>query len=224
MLKKCQMPAPSAVLKPFVYPKPFAYFFHAGLMHTGLNSSASVNELRFSHGGWQEGHGGGVGDQPFFVEGVRQALDTPGEWWWDEVANKIYMIPNTTTAPATTAPSPLTAPTAGVDGALGTDTAPASSTPVPFKVTMIAPQLPRLIEIIGSQKQGAGNTQGIVSGVVLDGEWAPSVVNLIQIHTYTDRFPSVSPLLFNTWNPTTRPHLRAYKPHFPPAVRSHLAR
>ena len=33
-------------------------------------------------GGWQEGHGGPmVADQPFFIEGVREALDSPGEWW-----------------------------------------------------------------------------------------------------------------------------------------------
>jgi len=49
-------------------------------------------------GGWQEGHGGGIGNQPFFVEGVKEALDAKGEWWIDRAANEIYLLPNTTTS------------------------------------------------------------------------------------------------------------------------------
>eukprot|EP01047_Picozoa_sp_COSAG01_P028165 COSAG01_NODE_1883_length_8988_cov_67.877264_12_plen_535_part_00 len=55
-----------------------------------------ATELHFQRGGFQEGHGGGIGSQPFFVEGVRQALDVKGEWWVDAEAQTLYILPNTT--------------------------------------------------------------------------------------------------------------------------------
>ena len=42
-----------------------------------------AEDITFSKGGFQEGHGGGIGAQPFFIEGVREALDAKGEWWVD---------------------------------------------------------------------------------------------------------------------------------------------
>ena len=47
-----------------------------------------AEDITFSKGGFQEGHGGGIGSQPFFIEGVREALDAKGEWWVD-VSRKI---------------------------------------------------------------------------------------------------------------------------------------
>ena len=44
----------------------------------------------------KQGHGGGIGDQPFFIEGVREALDAKGEWWVDTKTDTLYTIPNAT--------------------------------------------------------------------------------------------------------------------------------
>ena len=44
----------------------------------------------------REGHGGGIGGQPFFVEGVREALDVKGEYWVDAATDTLYILPNTT--------------------------------------------------------------------------------------------------------------------------------
>jgi hypothetical protein len=41
-------------------------------------------------------HAGGVGGQPFFIEGVREALDAKGEWWVDASTDTLYILPNTT--------------------------------------------------------------------------------------------------------------------------------
>ena len=39
---------------------------------------AESQDIIFKQGGFQEGHGGGIGSQPFFIEGVREALDAKG--------------------------------------------------------------------------------------------------------------------------------------------------
>ena len=62
------------------------------------NVSASDRTISFGRGGFQESHGGGAGSQPFYVEGVKEALDSPGEWWIDESKSKIFYMPNRSTA------------------------------------------------------------------------------------------------------------------------------
>ena len=57
-----------------------------------------AGDITFSKGGFQEGHGGGFGEQPFFIEGVREALDAKGEWWVDAATDTLYILPNTTAA------------------------------------------------------------------------------------------------------------------------------
>jgi len=58
------------------------------------NGGADPGKLSFGRGGWQEGRGGGIGHQPFFVEGVREALDAPGEWWLDVPRQALYYYPH----------------------------------------------------------------------------------------------------------------------------------
>eukprot|EP01051_Picozoa_sp_SAG22_P015732 SAG22_NODE_2100_length_3015_cov_2.342250_4_plen_271_part_00 len=59
---------------------------------------AEAGAIYFSQGGYQEGHGGGIGQQPFFVEGVREALDAKGEYWVDTATDTLYILPNSTTS------------------------------------------------------------------------------------------------------------------------------
>ncbi len=58
--------------------------------------------LTFEYGGFQEGRGASVSQSSrFYVENVFEELDAPGEWFYDEAAQKLYVYPNissTTTA------------------------------------------------------------------------------------------------------------------------------
>jgi len=85
-------------------------------------------------GGWQEGHGGWMGKQPFFVEGVREALDSPGEWWIDRNSKppRLYIYPNHTWL------------TPGQ---------------VQLELDVVAPQLKTLIMVKGSNKEHTRNVQ-----------------------------------------------------------------
>ena len=52
-------------------------------------------------GGWQEARGGNIGpkytdprlNNSYFVEGIREELDVPGEWFYDEAARELLLIP-----------------------------------------------------------------------------------------------------------------------------------
>jgi len=55
--------------------------------------NTTSHEMMFGDGGWQDAHGGPVAKNYFFVENVLQELDSPGEWYVDRVANKIYFWP-----------------------------------------------------------------------------------------------------------------------------------
>lgn len=63
----------------------------------GVNEDGSLN-LR---GGWQENRGGGFDShfrggyhkEHLFVENIREELDAPGEWYWDDGERTLYVIP-----------------------------------------------------------------------------------------------------------------------------------
>ena len=63
--------------------------------------------MTFSRGGFQEGRGGGMSTQPFFVEGAMESLDAPAEWWVDRARGVLHLWPNNTEAGP---PSLLVAP------------------------------------------------------------------------------------------------------------------
>ena len=101
-----------------------------------------AQEILFSEGGVQEGHGGGIGGQPFFIEGVREALDSKGEWWVDAATKVLYMLPNTTST---------------VD--LGTEQT----------MKVVAPRLQTLISIRGAAEDPADGADGSANNITLKG-------------------------------------------------------
>ena len=56
-------------------------------------------EIVWSYGGFQEARGCGSGAE-WYVENIREELDAPGEWFFDEADNKLYLYPNKS-APST---------------------------------------------------------------------------------------------------------------------------
>ena len=91
--------------------------------------------LSFKRGGWQEGRGGGIGHQPFFVEGVKEALDMPGEWWLDVPKQVLYYYP------------------------FGNETNTEFSEET-LAIDFVAPRLQRLIEVVG-ENSGDRTANGI---------------------------------------------------------------
>jgi hypothetical protein len=87
----------------------------------------------------REGHGGGIGGQPFFVEGVREALDVKGEYWVDAATDTLYIIPNTTTAAAAS------------------------------RLSVVAPRLQTLVSIRGAAEDPAGGSDGAAKNITLRG-------------------------------------------------------
>lgn len=82
------------------------HVFHPAFWGNWVFSLDSVDpgtrELHFDAelpGGWQEGHGGSMRIQPFFVEGVREAMDVPGEWWLDRSNSQLFLVPNASWSP-----------------------------------------------------------------------------------------------------------------------------
>ena len=75
-----------------------AHVFHDSLWGNWVFDIASVDAgaqaITFARGGWQEGRGGGIRAQPFFVEGEAAALDAPGEWWVDPASATLHLWPN----------------------------------------------------------------------------------------------------------------------------------
>ena len=62
-----------------------AFVFHNALWGSWVFSLARVepdnHTLTFETGGWQEGRGGAISEQPFYVEGIAEALDAACEWF-----------------------------------------------------------------------------------------------------------------------------------------------
>jgi len=65
---------------------------------------SSTQAITFAGGGFQEGRGGGMRTQPFFVEGEALALDSPGEWWIEPPSTggegRLHLWPNSSDASA----------------------------------------------------------------------------------------------------------------------------
>jgi len=80
-----------------------AHVFHNGLWGHWtyyVDQVDSYSEtMTFSEGGWQEGRGGGMSTQPFYVEGVMEALDVPSEWYIERERGVIHLFPNSTNPP-----------------------------------------------------------------------------------------------------------------------------
>jgi hypothetical protein len=98
----------------------------------------------------QEGHGGGVGGQPFFVEGVREALDAEGEWWVDVATDTLFMLPNTTSASSSST-------TNNKDGVATTT------------IKVVAPKLQTLVSVRGAAEDPAGGRDGSAKNITLKG-------------------------------------------------------
>lgn len=88
-----------------------AHVFHDSLWGNWVFDVASIDPsgaggVVFSRGGWQEGRGGGMRTQPFFIEGEQLALDSPGEWWVEPPSptsptGALHLWPNSSTTPPT---------------------------------------------------------------------------------------------------------------------------
>lgn len=64
--------------------------------------------IQFGYGGYQEARGSGINrGQHFFVEGVREELDVPGEWHYDTRAGVLTVFPNGTDLSTSTLSVPL---------------------------------------------------------------------------------------------------------------------
>ena len=53
------------------------------------------NTIKWSYGGFQEARGCDYG-QEWYVENIFEELDAPGEWFYDEAEQKLYLFPNGT--------------------------------------------------------------------------------------------------------------------------------
>jgi hypothetical protein len=80
-----------------------AHVFHNGLWGHWSYDVDTVDvfseTITFSKGGFQEGRGGGMSTQPFYVEGVMEALDVATEWYIDRNRGKLHLFPNSTIPP-----------------------------------------------------------------------------------------------------------------------------
>ena len=81
-----------------------AHIFHnalwGGWVYNVDAVDAASQTMTFSSGGWQEGRGGGMGTQPFYVEGAPESLDAPSEWWINATAGVLSHWPNSTSVGA----------------------------------------------------------------------------------------------------------------------------
>ena len=107
--------------------------------------------LSFKRGGWQEGRGGFVKNQPFFVEGVKEALDMPGEWWLDVPDQVLYYHPHGNETTVHSDDSSIHQPST-------------NSVESELKIDFVAPRLQRLIEVVGE-----GSDDGIADTITLRG-------------------------------------------------------
>ena len=117
---------------PYGYQSAIAHVFHNSFWGNWqfLVDKVQPEEhtISFRKGGWQEGRGGGMSAQPFIIEGVREALDTPGEWWLDVPKQLLYYYPF---------------------GNETTDTTNEDDDPKVMSMAVVAPRLKRLISVVG---------------------------------------------------------------------------
>ena len=67
-----------------------------------------VLTIKFGYGGYQEARGSGINPgQHFYIEGVREELDVPGEWHYDPSAGVLTVFPNGTDLSSATLAVPL---------------------------------------------------------------------------------------------------------------------
>lgn len=99
-----------------------AHVFHnalwGGWVYDVDSVDAGSETMTFARGGWQEARGGGIGTQPFFIEGAAEALDAPGEWWVDRARGVLHLWPNASSA----GPTLLVAPVLETLITIGADT------------------------------------------------------------------------------------------------------
>jgi hypothetical protein len=127
---------------------------------------SKTNEFKFGKGGNQGARGNDKGGD-FFIENVMEELDSPGEFFFDKTASKLYLFYNGTGAP-------------------------------PADTTFIAPQIPTLVNISGSQADpvkdftvdgirftGARYTYMGPHGVPSAGDWALDRIGAIFIEGST---------------------------------------
>lgn len=79
--------------------------FHSGLWGgwTYQIESQTIDQhgngaLTFSHGGYQEARGSGIKSNHYFVENIKEELDSAGEWFHDPLTHELFFWPNSTDA------------------------------------------------------------------------------------------------------------------------------
>ena len=65
------------------------------------NRNDTTREITWSYGGFQEAGGGCPQGAEWFVDNIFEELDAPGEWFYDEAEQKLYLYPNGTKLPST---------------------------------------------------------------------------------------------------------------------------
>jgi len=76
------------------------HMFHGGLwggwQFQVAGQYPNTSSLQFGYGGYQEARGSGIKHNHYYVDGLMEELDAPGEWFFDPVGSKMYYWPNTT--------------------------------------------------------------------------------------------------------------------------------
>ena len=74
------------------------HMFHSGLWGGWQFQISGADEgaLYFGYGGYQEARGSSISDNHFYVENIKEELDTPGEWFYDAGSSELLLWPNTT--------------------------------------------------------------------------------------------------------------------------------
>ena len=128
------------------------------------DKNSTGGTFSFSRGGYQEARGScGSGGHDWMIEGVKELLDQPEEWWLDSKADTLYYYPNATTT--TTAED-----AAGAGGSME-----ASS--------FVASRLARLIAVNGSMAEPVRNVK--ISGLRL-AHAAPTFMSKYEVPSAGD--------------------------------------
>jgi hypothetical protein len=70
--------------------------FHWGNWQFKIDDRDEANNvITWSYGGFQEARGHSIG-QEWFIDNIFEELDAPGEWFYDEMEQKLYFFPNGT--------------------------------------------------------------------------------------------------------------------------------
>ena len=73
-------------------------------------ASRTGDNLRLAYGGYQEGRGAGIKSNHYYVENIIEELDVPGEWFYDEAEEVLYLYPNATATPQSLSASDVVVP------------------------------------------------------------------------------------------------------------------